>query len=55
MKWTPDYFETALIPDILLAYEGHIEELKMIYGSSDEKKSVHKITNAEDFEKVFGG
>lgn len=54
LKWRPDEFEIALIPDILLAYQGHIDELKMIYGSSKEKNKI-KITDADDFAKYFGG
>lgn len=41
----------------MLAYEGHCDELKMIYGSSQEedKSKVTKLNNAEDFIAAFSG
>ena len=57
LKWKPDEFEYALLPDILIAYEGHIDELKAIHGSGEktsENADVKKIDTAQDFLAFFG-
>lgn len=53
LKWKPDEFEVALIPDILLAYEGHIDDLKLIHGNEDKPTNQMEPT-AENFDMLFG-
>ncbi len=40
--------------DILLAYEGHLDKLKILHGSSEDQDEKPKIEDAETFAKVFG-
>lgn len=56
LKWKPDEFEYFLITDILIAYEGYIDELKAIHGSGEkeEDKTSRTITSPEDFKSAFG-
>jgi len=55
LKWKPDEFEYALIPDIMIAYEGHVDELKTIHGTGEEEKSnTTAVNTAEDFIAAFG-
>ena len=56
LKWKPDEFEYALLPDIVIAYEGHIDELKAIHGSGEKESenNVKKIDSAQDFLASFG-
>lgn len=49
LKWKPSDFWTELIPDILLAYEGHIDDLKLIHGNEDNQQK----PTAENFEAMF--
>lgn len=56
LKWKPDEFEYALLPDIVIAYEGHIDELKAIHGSGEKESenNVKKIDSAQEFLASFG-
>lgn len=54
LKWKPDEFEYALIPDILIAYDGHVDELKAIHGSNEKKNETTQINSAEEFIAAFG-
>lgn len=54
LKWRPKEFEYALIPDIIMAYEGYMEELKAIHGSSEKKDEDSKeFKTADDFRAAF--
>lgn len=54
LKWRPNEFEYALIPDIMIAYEGHVDELKTIHGSGEKEKETTEVTTAEEFKAAFG-
>ena len=58
LMWRPHEFEYANIADIMLAYEGHIEKLKLIHGSGEEKNDAKTTpldnVDADSFDKVFG-
>jgi len=43
-----------LIPDILIAYEGHVEELRTIHGSGSKEKETTAVNTAADFKAAFG-
>lgn len=58
LGWRPGEFEYSNIADIVSAYEGQIEKLKIIHGSGEEQNKssatpIEKI-DADSFDKVFG-
>jgi hypothetical protein len=42
------------MPDITMAYEGHLDKLKLIYGSGKDDKKKTQIKTMEDFVSAFG-
>lgn len=41
--------------DILVAYEGHVEKLKIIHGSGKEENGGKAtVTSVDDFDRMFG-
>jgi len=37
----------------MIAYEGHIEELRLIHGSGEKEKETTELTSAEGFRAAF--
>ena len=52
----PDVFEYVLISDILIAFDGYVDQLKTIHGSGkkDEATESRIISTPEDFKAAFG-
>lgn len=42
------------MPDILIAYEGYLDELKAIHGNGEKEEKRQVGKNAQDFIKAFG-
>ena len=45
LGWTPDTTRSAHMQEIILAYEGKIDQLKAVHGSSDDKNGKPKKAN----------
>lgn len=54
LGWKPNEFEFSSMDDILKAYEAHVEKLKTIYGSGEDKNKKQEIQTAEHFIAAFG-
>ena len=54
LKWRPDEFEYALMPDVLIAYEGYLDELKVIHGNGEKEDKQQVGKNVQDFVRAFG-
>lgn len=42
------------MPDVLIAYEGYLDELKVIHGNGEKEDKQQVGKNVQDFVRAFG-